>query len=219
MDLTTYSGLQAAVATYLVRGDQTANIGGFIALAEVRLNRILRLRLAEMDVPLTSTAGSRFVPLPGTYSEALTVWLILQPNSDRYEINFVDPARMDASAIPGQPYGWTIDGANLAFERPCDQAYSVVLRGLEKFILSDVSPTNPLLTTCPDAYLYGALCEAAPLLRDPDLLTSFEAKLTRAVGEINAKEARSRAQQNLATEPGNLQRYGRRSGYNIRTDV
>jgi hypothetical protein len=54
----------------------------------------------------------------------------------------------------------------------------------------------------------------------PNWPQAYEARLDRAIGEINAKDARSRAQQRLVTEPGQLQRLGgRHSGYNIRTDV
>lgn len=218
MDLTTYDGLQAAVATFLIRSDQTANIPGLIALGEVRLNRILRMRRGEMDVALTSAASSRTIALPAAYTEGLAAWITVPSASERQELRFVDPALISVSLVAGQPYAWTIDGANLAFERPCDQAYAITLRCLEKFILSEGAPTNSLLADAPDAYLYAALCEAGPLLRDQDLLTMFEAKLTRAVEEINRKEARSRAPAVLVTEPGQLQRFGRRSSYNAYTD-
>jgi hypothetical protein len=219
MDLTTYSGLQSAVGTFLVRGDQTANIPGLIALGEVRLNRVLRARRAELDVSLTGVPGSRTIALPSTYTEALTCWITLPSGTEREEMRFVDPAHIDTSTIAGRPYGWTIEGTNLGFEKPCDQAYAFTLRCLEKFILSDAAPTNSLLTDAPDLYLYSALCEAGPLLRDADQTAAYEGKLSRAIGEFNAKEARSRAQQTLSTEPGRLTRLsGSRSGYNIYSD-
>lgn len=215
MDLTSYSGLQAAVATFLIRSDQTANIPGLIALGEVRLNRVLRMRRGEVDAALTSTAGSRTIALPAAYTEGLTCWITPPGATDRIELFFVDPAQLTVSTQASQPYLWTIDGAYLAFERPCDQAYAITLRCLEQFVLSDAAPTNSLLVAAPDAYLFAALCEAGGLLRDQDALTIYEAKLTRAISEINEKEFRSRAPQRLPTEPGQLLRAGRRSGFNI----
>jgi hypothetical protein len=114
----------------------------------------------------------------------------------------VDPAHLDVDTTSGQPRGWTIDGTTLAFDRPCDAAYSFPLRYLAKFALSDASPTNALLTDYPDAYLFATLAEAAPFLRDADLASAYESKLTRAIAEINAKDARSRAQQTLSSEVG-----------------
>jgi hypothetical protein len=219
MAISTYAGLQAAVATFIVRADQTANIPTFIQLAETRLNRVLRKRQAEMDVSLTGVPGSRMIALPAAYSEALTLWITLPGSGGRTELNFVDPAVLLTYTDVGQPYAWTIDGTNLAFERPCDQAYAFTLRCLEKYALSDAAPTNALLTDYPDAYLFATLAEAGPFLRDDDFTANYEQKLQRTIGEINAKDARSRAPQHLVTEPGQLQRFGRRTGYSIRTDI
>ncbi len=71
---------------------------------------------------------------------------------------------------------------------------------LSKFALSDAAPTNALLADCPDAYLFATLCEAAPFLRDEPLSAAYEARLTRAIEEINSKDARARAARTLTTE-------------------
>lgn len=215
MAISTYADLQAAVASWLIRSDQTARIPDFIAMAEARLNRVLRLRRAELNAALTGVPASRFVPLPGDYDEALTCWIVYPAGTEAQELRFVDPARIDPSTIAGTPYGWTIDGTNLGFERPCDQAYAFTLRYLAKLALSDAIPTNALLTDYPDAYLFATLAEAGAALRDNDFTVMYEGKLERALREINAKDARSRAQQVLSTEPGFLQRLTRASGFNI----
>lgn len=219
MAITNYSELQAAAANWVVRSDMAARIPEFIALAETRLNRVLRKRQAEMDVSLTGVPSSRTIALPAAYSEALTLWITLPGSGGRTELNFIDPAALLTYVDVGQPYAWTIDGANLAFERPCDQVYAFTLRCIEKYALSDSAPTNSLLTDYPDVYLFATLAEAGPFLRDDAFTTNFEGKLTRAIGEINAKDARSRAPQRLVTEPGQLQRFGHRTGYNIRNDL
>lgn len=216
MAITTYAELQAAMAAWLVRGDLTARIPEYIALAESKLNRELRLRQTEVDAALTGVVGARTIALPAAYTEGLTCWVLPPGANQRQELRFVDPAHITVTTISGLPLAWTIDGATLAFERPCDQAYAFTLRCLEKLALSDTAPTNSLLTNYPDAYLFGALAEAGPMLRDQDLLTMYEGKLDAAIQSINSKEARSRAQQNLPTEPGQLLRAGRRSGFDIR---
>jgi hypothetical protein len=218
MTIATYADLQAAAAAWLIRSDLTARIPDFISLAESRLNRMLRERRAEMDVPLVAVPGSRLIALPGAYSEALTAWITPPGTFDRMQLRFVDPAALDVSLIQGQPYGWTIDGSNLGFERPCDQAYAITLRCIEKYALSATVTTNSLLTDYPDAYLFATLCEAGPFLRNPDVTTVYEQKLTRAIEEINEKDFRSRAQQTLVTEVSRRALGGRRSGYNPYTD-
>jgi hypothetical protein len=215
MAIGTYSELQTAVASWLVRRDLTARIPEFITLAESRLNRVLRTRRGEVTQTTTAPSGARQISLPAAYSEALNVWLVYPGSSERTELRFVDPARLTVSTISGCPAAWTIDGSNLAFERPCDQDYEIAIRALEKFALSDAAPTNALLTDYPDAYLYATLAEAGPALRDADTAAAYEGKLSRAIAEINAKDARSRSQQKLSTEVGQMQRAG--SGAAIRS--
>lgn len=198
MAITTYAELKAASANWLVRGDLTARIPEFVALAEARLNRLLRTRLAEGEVALTATPGVRTLALPAGFTEALSLWIV-RPDG-RQMLPFLEAGLMAATSLQGEPAAWTIDGANLAFDRPCDTTYGLVLRMLRGFALSEAAPTNALLTSAPDVYLFATLCEAGPFLRDAELAGAYEAKLDRAIGELNAKEARTRAPRTLVTE-------------------
>jgi hypothetical protein len=124
-------------------------------------------------------------------------------SSDRDELQFVDPAALiPVSTDSGPALPWTIDGANLAFERPCDQAYAFTLRMLEQVRAlrrrADQRPADRGAGRLPvrDAV------RGRPVPARRRLAAAYEAKLERAIGEINAKDARSRAQQRLVTEPG-----------------
>jgi hypothetical protein len=198
MAITTYAQLQAAAANWLVRADLTARIPEFITLAEARLNRVLRTRLAETEVPLAVPTGARSVPLPAGFTEPLRVWI--ERSGARDELPFLEASLIGASSLRGEPGAWTVDGERLAFDRPCDQAYALTLRMLQAFALSDAAPTNALLSEAPDVYLFATLSEAGPFLRDAELAGVYETKLGRAIGELNAKDARSRAPQVLSTE-------------------
>lgn len=198
MAITTYAELQAAAANWLVRADLTARIPEFITLAEARLNRLLRARLAAVEQGLIATVGMRTIALPNGFAEPLALWVI--EGAERRALRFVEPRLMAASSLRGAPGAWSIDGTNLAFDRPCDAAYGVVLRYLTKFALSNTAPTNGLLSDYPDAYLFATLCEAAPFLRDGELAGLYEGRLDRALAEINAKDARSAAPGALVTE-------------------
>lgn len=198
MAITTYGELQTAAANWLVRGDLTARIPEFVGLAEARLNRVLRARLAETEVALTATVGSRAIALPAGFTEPLRVWIVRTEGRD--ELKFLEARLMTARTARGEPTAWGVDGASLVFDRPCDLAYALVLRMLKAFVLSDVAPANALLSDAPDVYLFATLCEAAPFLRDGELADAYETKLSRAIGELNAKDARSRAARTLSTE-------------------
>lgn len=213
MAIGTYSELQTAVANYLVRSDLTSRIPEFITLAEARLNREIRKRQAETDESLTGVVGSRFINLPSTFAEALSLWIVR--DGEREKLEYQDPIQAEASALQGEPEYWGIDGTKVAFERPCDQAYSFVLRQLGKFALSDSATTNTLLTDAPDVYLFATLSEAGPFLRDAELTATFEAKYEAAKKALNSKDARAKGQQRLVTEVGALQFLGERDGYRI----
>ena len=201
MAITTYAELQVAAANWLVRADLTPRIPEFIALAEARLNRVMRARLAEAEVALTATVGVRTIPLPAGFTEPLRLWI--ERAEGRSELRFLEAGLIGASSLRGEPRAWTVDGGNLGFDRPCAQAYGLTLRMLRAFALSDAAPTNALLSDFPDLYLFATLSEAAPLLRDADLAAAYETKLGRAIDEANAKDARSRAARILTTElPG-----------------
>lgn len=217
MAITTYAELKTAAANFLVRSDLTARIPEFISLAEARLNRVVRKRQAEVDASLTATPSSRSIALPATFSEPVNLWIVRSGERDALE--YLDPALMEASAIAGEPMYWGIDGTSLVFERPCDSAYSFVLRHWAKYALSDAATTNTLLTDAPDVYLFATLAEAGPFLRDANLSSAYEQKLTRALNELNAKDARAKGKQTLRTEAAAVLDGGRRSGYNINTDA
>ena len=199
MAITTYAELQAAAANWLVRADLTARIPEFITLAEVRLNRSLRARRAEVEQALSATIGSRSIALPAGFAEPLALWIV-RPDGARCALRFVEPSLLALVSLRGEPAVWSIDAANLVFERVCDQAYGFTLRMLAKFQLSDATPTNALLADAPDAYLFATLCEAAPFLRDAELAQAYESKLEQAIADLNAKDARSRAPKALRTE-------------------
>lgn len=198
MAITTYAELRAAAANWLVRADLTDRIPEFVALAEARLNRVLRSRLAETEVELTTTAGSRLVPLPAGFTEPLRLWI--ERSDGRCELPFMEAALIGRSSVRGEPGAWAVDSGSVRFDRLCDQAYVVILRMLKAYALSTAAPTNALLVEAPDVYLFATLSEAGPFLRDAELAGAYETKLARAIEELNAKDARSRASRRLTTE-------------------
>lgn len=199
MALSTYPQLKAAIADWLERSDLAERTADFVTLAESRLNRLLRLRTMETDQALVATVGARTVPLPAGFREPVALWI--EDTRGREALRYVDVATLSASTSPGRPRLWTIDGANLAFERPSDDTYPLSLRMLGRLALSDAQPSNTVLADYPDLYLFGALVEAAPYLRDAELLSLFAARFEAALAEARAKEARGRSLATLGVEP------------------
>lgn len=212
MALATYADLKSAVASWLNRTDLTSQIPDFITLAESRLNRELRLRVMEVEASLSIAAAGTSVALPEGFLEPIGLWSL--ESSERRALRYLASVQLGEAVSAGTVFGWTITGPDIVLERPTSPALSLILRYLESFTLSDAEPTNWLLTNRPDAYLFATLVEAAPFLRDNDALGIWDARVTRALTEINAKESRSRSLTTLTPDlPHMPTRNRHRGGY------
>jgi hypothetical protein len=200
MPFTNYTELKAAVTGWLHR-DLAAQIPDFITLAETSINRIAQVRAMENEVPLALDAGARAIALPAGFETPLAVWL---GTSHQHELSPATPEELSVTSMQGRPRYWTIDGTNLAFDRPADVEQTVTLRYRGGFKLSDAAPTNALLTKYPDIYLYGTLLQSAPWIRDGNSLALWREMYARTVKEINATESRARAAAPLRTELAGL---------------
>ena len=209
MALNTYADLQAALGTWNV--DKTnLPTADLIALAEARMSRDLRLRMQEVDNALSTSVGSRYVALPPNVVEPLALFLELA--GGRCELVNA-PDTMETSSSPGQARLWTVDGSNLAFERPADQVYSLTLKALQGFDLTDGANAAAawLYAAYPDVYLAAGNVEAALWLQDDAQAQRWQLRYADAVSAINQKEQRPRALAALRVDPA-LQPRGRRRG-------
>lgn len=217
MALGTYSDLVSAVGDWLERADLDARIPDFIRLCESKLNRSLNIRSLESDVAMTGVPGSRFIALPAGFRNPINFW-ITYPTGQRRPLRFTEPGLVEADTTASEPRSWCVDGTNIAFERPCDQAYDFVMRSVGGLALSAGNPTNLVLDLYPDLYLFGTCLEAGPYLRDNDLLAIFKSRFDEALEEARWKEARNKSLVTLTTEPGILLLRRRRSGYSVFSD-
>lgn len=207
MAISTYAELQSSVASWLNRTDLTAQIPDFIALAESRLNRKLKLRMTETEASLSVASAAQSVALPAGFVAPMGLWVV--ESGTRRELRYLDPTQMHTNGSAGTIQYWTITGANIVFERPASDALSLILRYTASLALSDASDTNWLLTNYPDAYLFAALVEASDFVRDTEGLAKYSARLEGALAEVNDVAARSRSMTTLSTDPALMQRGAR----------
>lgn len=189
MALANYTDLQASIAAWIKRSDLSAVIPDFIRLTEIRLNRDLTMRPGELEVPLTGVIGSRFIPLPTDY--AMPVGLYDTTYEPRNSLTQVSAAQIEVKTSRGQPQFWCVDGSNIAFELPCELAYPYVFRYVKDYALSVGNPTNDILTSYPDLYLFGSLAEAALYTFDDQRAQFWNAKFQVALESANDTESKS----------------------------
>jgi hypothetical protein len=214
MAITTYDELVTAGANWSNRSDLTSRWPEFISLVDADLNTELNVRDIETDQTLSLVASSRTVALPTGFREALNLWPVW--TSGRGEpLRRVTPDLLITSTVTGCPSVWCVDGTNIAFDCPADQAYTFTLRMRAGSALTSDNPTNDILTSYPNVYLFGMLREAYSYLDDAENEARYATKYADALAKAKQKEGRDKGRVTLSTEPGALTAYGRRDGFNV----
>lgn len=192
MALDTFAGLKATIADYLNRDDLTAIIPSFITIAEAKFNRKLRTR--QMIKRAEGQIESAFFAYPSDWLQAKEFQLNTNPI---VRLQFVteaygDELKANRYVSIGQPAYYTITGTQLEFIPAPDSTYSAELTYYAKIpALSDANTSNWLLAYAPDLYLYGALLEAAPYLKDDERLAVWSQMYISSLGDIEVADQRA----------------------------
>ena len=193
MAISTYSELQTAVANWLDRDDLTARIPEFIALAEARFNRILRLRSMEAKYTANTVAGQRNLALPANYIQMRNFQVNTSPLTT---LSYVTPEIYDrvwGGSTSGTPKFYTILANEVSFGPIPGSVMEVEMLFYKKFDnLSVTTTTNSLLTDSPDLYLYGAMLEAEPFIMNDERVPLWAAALDRAVSDMQEQDNKDR---------------------------
>lgn len=205
MPFSTYSELKTEIADWLNRSDLSAKTDEFISLAEARIRR--KLRRFSTTETVTVSAGSTLT-LPATCGELRSIRLDTGSPSLDYPIRIgtkeqADELRAWHNDTSGRPQRAFVVENVVTFAPTPDTAYSVEIVYFDKLVaLSDAAPTNSVLTDAPDLYLYGALCEAAPYLRDDARVPMWNDRFRMALDELN--EQRELEENNASLRPVRL---------------
>lgn len=195
MTIQTVSDLQTAVTEWLARDQDTtliARIPTFIQLFEAKVNRTLFVRQMENRSASTTdiTAGKpEFISLPSDFQSMRRIRLTNVAGKPRLE--FMSSAQMDEyrlkiGNVSGQPQYFSVFGSEIELAPTPDANYP-----LEMVYRANVPPlatnsTNWLLTLAPDAYLFGALLESAPYIKQDARIQVWAAAVMSAFNDLNA---------------------------------
>ena len=190
MALSTYSELKASVADWLNRSDLTAAIPDFIALAEAQMERKLRTR--QMISRATATVNTEYSALPDDFLEVKSLKLQTNPVTPlQFEtIDSLDNLSTQYLSA-GKPRFFSIVGGQIRTVPIADTSYTAELVYYAKLSkLSDSNTTNWLLTASPDIYLYGALMQAAPYLKDDARIGTWSQMYLTALQDLQTADDR-----------------------------
>ena len=194
MAISTFAELKTAAANWLDRSDLTDRIPEFIALAEARFNRVLRIRDMEtVSTAISTVAGTREYSLPTGFVQMKEFHLTTNPITP---LSYITPemmSRMWAGSTTGKPMVFTIIADNVRLGPSPDVVYTTSMLYYKTFTaLSTDNTTSEMLTNNPDVYLYGTLLEAEPFImndaRVPLWLQAFE----KAINDIQNQDNKDR---------------------------
>ena len=193
MAISNYSELQTAVANWLDRDDLTARIPEFIALAEARFNRVLRLRSMEAKYTANTVASQRNLALPTGYIQIRNFQVNTNPLTT---LSYVTPEiydRLWGGSTSGTPKFYTILANEVSLGPIPASVQEVEMLFYKKFDnLSGSVATNWLITNAPDIYLYGSMLEAEPFIMNDERVPLWTAALERGVGDLQEQDNKDR---------------------------
>lgn len=188
MAISTFSDLVGAISRNLREPNLIANAADFITMAEARILR--RIRVSAMESVATGTVSTSTLAVPADYLEAIR--LVLTNGGVDQELKYVGPdSTAKYSSTSGQSFAYTTLGSNLVLYPKPDASYSYTLWYYAKpTSLSSANPTNWLLTSAPDLYLYGALLEASGGLQNDSKVAFWQERFNQAIAEMDHADER-----------------------------
>ena len=193
MALVNYSDLKTSIADWLNRSDLTTTIPDFITLAEAGFNKEIRNR--KMIKRATATIDSQYSAVPADWLQ--TVDFVIETNPV-VTLEFITNEKLDklreTYTSSGTPKFYTIVGQELEVLPVPDSA---TLTGEITYYskipnLTDVNPTNWLMNSSPDIYLYGSLLQSAPYLVDDSRIPVWASMYQKLVKDLEIADQKAR---------------------------
>lgn len=187
MSIVNYTELQSAVSSWLHRADLSGIVPDLITFGEKRIFRNVRCR--SMESSLSGTISSGVLTVPSDYLELKYAYLDTTPvstlkRSSASQILTQYPLRVSDR----KPTCIARDGTNFIFGPYPDSDYDV--KGIYYAKPTSIATaTNALFTDNQDLYLFAALCESAPYIKDDNRLPIWEAKLAQIMSDIRDEDA------------------------------
>jgi hypothetical protein len=186
MSISDYASLLVDAGEYSGREDIAHIFPRFVGMAEVKLNRALRVSSMESSASLVLSSGD--ASLPADFLEAREV-----KTSANVPIRAVSLQQLTSSYAGngGTPTGYAIVGSTLKARPISDQTLSMTYYAKIP-ALTAAAPTNWLLTRAPDVYLYALVTEIAIWERDVAKAQAAQQLMSLALSGLTIEDERKR---------------------------
>lgn len=196
MALSTYSELKTAIADWAARAGLLADVTpDLVTLTEGLFNHgdeefgFAPLRCRQMEAASDFVVTSGAVALPDDFLE---VKRITAATSPARELTYAEPGWLKEAYPSGQttdaPKFYTIEGDTIRSVADFEMVYYRTVPAL-----SDLTTTNWLLTTFPNAYLFGGLLHYALYQMNDEAAARYLRLLRGAVRGLTQSDMSSRA--------------------------
>lgn len=191
MSISTYDQLKSAINAWLNAPEIDQAIPTFIALSEAKFNR--RIRDYRMVKRATAQIEAGYSVVPTDWLQTIRFQLNTTPITT---LEYVTPDQAAEERVrfvsSGQTRFFTVIGKQFQFIPAPDAAIEGELTYYSKIpSLSDQTASNWLLDVAPDAYLYGALMEAAPYIEDANKLSAWGTLLEQSLQALRIEGERA----------------------------
>lgn len=198
MSIATNAELETAIGNYLARSDLSTYIPDFVRGAETRIaygsadpfpSEPLRIRAMETaaDIAVTSGTGalpSGFIGFRRLYWDSTPKRILEQTSPE-------DFYRKWTGSEQGHPSFYVIEGENIMVGP--EGSGTIKALYYKKFdAIATASPVTWLLTNAPHAYVYGALLEAAPFIRNDPRLQVWHGMFRSVINSLNKADRMDR---------------------------
>ncbi|MEY9328245.1 phage adaptor protein [Sinorhizobium fredii] len=186
MTIPDYAALLIDAGEYSGYADISHVFPRLLGLAELKLNRGLRVAGMENTEMVTLTEGDG--TLPDDFLEAREV-----KNASGIPIRAVSLEQLTNSYMDrsGTPAGYAIVGSTIKVRPTADQDISVTYYSKIP-ALTVTDPTNWLLEKAPDVYLFALVNEIAIWKRDVEAATAAQQLMLLAINGLKIEDERAR---------------------------
>ena len=191
MSISNYGELKAKLSRTLFNQRFLADYDDYATMFEASANTRLRVRLMETSILLTTTNGDTTLPpdylvwrtVRPTFANTSPITPMFQPPYD--ELDYTHPAYL-APVGRGYDRMFTIEGNTFKVRPVDDRPNAFELHYYQKIptLVGNDLNTNWLLTTYPNAYVYGLMVEAAGQGRNLEMAQLYKARRDETFQEI-----------------------------------
>lgn len=203
-----YGGLLSSIADWLNRTDLVAVIPDFVSLAESQMSRRLlkdgpvRRMMGRAD----ATIISEFTSLPADYmgTRGFKITGCLQRSLQFAEPEQIDNLKEQYVSPSGDPTHYAIVGDEYQlWPWAGTGSYAAEIKYWKRLAPLASNSSNWLYAINPDAYLYTALLQAAPYLKDDLRIQTWGTFAEQIMADIIGADKIERHSPNLAMPPAN----------------